>query len=115
MKKILGYIKSFSKNMVGSLDHSQEGFSQKKIMAYGFGLLVVFLHVCLWKYQFRIGNFTNLAYTLGADLTFLAACLGINYAHEKNITNAPDSSSTTEGDSTINPPKEGDVPSDIPK
>jgi hypothetical protein len=79
----------------GSLDHNQEGFSQKKVMGYAFLIMVAGIHLAWWKYQLRVGNFSNLAYVLGADLTFIAACLGINYLHEKNISNGPDDTSSS--------------------
>ena len=105
MKKIITFIKSLVNGAVGSLDHNQAGFSQKKIIGYGVFAMVVAIHVALWMYQWRLGNFSQLAYTLGADLTFLAACLGINYMHEKNITNTPDATSTTDVTGTDTTPK----------
>ncbi len=87
MEKVITKIKTLISNLMGSMDHAQTGYSQKKIIGYVFVLLVIFLHLCVWKYQFRLDNFENIAYILGTDLTFLAALLGLNYIHEKNITN----------------------------
>jgi len=85
MKKIIDFIKTLVTGFTGSLDHNQAGFSQKKIIGYAFLAMVLGIHFAVFWYQFRLGNFSQLAYVLGADLTFLAALLGINYAHETAI------------------------------
>ena len=85
MKKLIAFIKSLVNGFTGSLDHNQQGFSQKKIIGYSFVLFILFIHLCLWRYQFRFGNFTNLDYVLGADITALGGCIGVNFAHETAI------------------------------
>jgi hypothetical protein len=102
MKKIFDFVKSLVSGFTGSLDHDQEGFSQKKILAYCFAAMVAFLHWALWDYQLKLGNFSNLAYVLGADLTFMAALLGINYAHETAIMKNGNNSSQSDADASNN-------------
>jgi len=62
MRKILQMMGAIGLGFVSSFSHNnQNGFSQKKVIGYCFMLLILMLHMWLWYYQLRAGNFGNFA------------------------------------------------------
>ena len=76
---------AFIKNMVWSADHSEHGFSQKKIIGYGFFLLVTVIESVWLSYAYKAHDWGYLTFILSADLSFVSFVIGMNYAHEKAI------------------------------
>lgn len=81
---------SFVKNIVWSADHSEHGFSQKKIIGYGFFLLVSIIEGIWLSYAYKTHDWTYLTFILSADLSFVSFVIGMNYAHEKAIMSQKD-------------------------
>ena len=69
----------------GSADHADHGFSQKKIIGYGFFLLVTIIEGVWLSYAYKAHDWTYLTFILTADLSFVSFVIGMNYAHEKAI------------------------------
>jgi len=93
-----------------SLDHTDEGASIKKLMAWVFAACIVFLHWCVYKYQFAssIPNFQLWSTVFFGDIAVLGGLIGVNFfqeVHLKNLQNKADSATSGVEDNNTSIPE----------
>ena len=69
--------------LLQSADHSENGASQKKLLAYYFAVLLTFLDGCYWDYQLKQQKFENFTLVWVLHASVFGTLLGLNFAFEK--------------------------------
>lgn len=93
MNKILSFFNALTKNPVwvfknlflSLTNDPNKGFSYKKLSACVFLLLILMLHICLWKYQLAQSNFSLFITVLATDIGTFSALIGISTLHQMNL------------------------------
>lgn len=80
---------SFLKNLAWSLDHSERGFSLKKIMfVYMVVIVITALYGAYIWFRLRTGHFDEFVLVLGSTLTWAGYLIKLNANQEKDILNS---------------------------
>ncbi len=89
-------VAGFTKNPVAllkyllfSLDHTDKGASIKKLLAWVFAACIVFLHWCVYKYEFAaaVPNFQLWSTIFFGDIAVVGGLIGVNFFQEAHLKN----------------------------